>query len=234
MLYRCNDIAKGANMSIVTLFHGSNHIIKKPELRLGKETNDYGQGFYCTELPEMAKEWACKNNEVGLVNKYQIRGSDFNSLKILDLTNKDEYNILNWIAILMHFRNLDLKFRQLFDARFKWLEKFYIDVNDYDVVKGFRADDAYFAFPQAFVMGQLSLERLQKVFVLGNLGIQYAFMSEKAISKIKFVSSQEIEQNYIGKYYGRIKSATEEYRNILNEPIDDNETFIRDLMNKYE
>ena len=57
MLYRCNDIAKGANMSIVTLFHGSNHIIKKPELRLGKETNDYGQGFYCTELPEMAKEW---------------------------------------------------------------------------------------------------------------------------------------------------------------------------------
>ena len=215
-------------------YHGSKQIVNKPIAHGSNPENDYGASFYTTLDFESAKEWACKNNEVGLVNKYQIRGSDFNSLKILDLTNKDEYNILNWIAILMHFRNLDLKFRQLFDARFKWLEKFYIDVNNYDVVKGFRADDAYFAFPQAFVMGQLSIERLQKVFVLGNLGIQYAFMSEKAISKIKFVSSQEIEQNYIGKYYGRIKSATEEYRNILNEPIDDNETFIRDLMNKYE
>ena len=38
----------------ITLLHGSEHIIKKPELALGKPTNDYGRGFYCTLLPEMA------------------------------------------------------------------------------------------------------------------------------------------------------------------------------------
>ncbi len=215
-------------------YHGSKQVVSNPIAHGSNRENDYGASFYTTKDFESAKEWACKNNEVGLVNKYQIRSDVFKSLTILDLTNKDEYNILNWIAILMHFRNLDLKFKQLFSSRLKWLEKFYIDVDQFDIVKGFRADDAYFAFPQAFIMGQLSLEKLQKVFILGNLGIQYAFMSEKSISKIKFISSKEIEQSYIGKYHSRIKTATEEYRNILNEPINDNETFIRDLMNKYE
>ena len=215
-------------------YHGSKQIVNKPIAHGSNPENDYGASFYTTLDFESAKEWACKNNEVGLVNKYQIRSDDYKSLKVLDLTNKDKYNILNWLAILMHFRNLDVKFAQLFKSRLKWLEQFFIDVNQYDVVKGFRADDAYFAFPQAFIMGQLSLEKLQNVFALGNLGVQYAFMSEKAISKLKFISSIDIEEQYIGKYYERIKIATEQYRNILNDEIDDSETFIRDLMKEYE
>ncbi len=27
----------------------------------GSSTNDYGQGFYCIEDIELAKEWACKD-----------------------------------------------------------------------------------------------------------------------------------------------------------------------------
>ncbi len=29
---------------------------KKPNLRIGNKINDYGQGFYCAESLEMAKE----------------------------------------------------------------------------------------------------------------------------------------------------------------------------------
>ena len=43
-------------MNKITLFHGSDHVIEKPDLYLGKRNNDYGQGFYCTESAELAKE----------------------------------------------------------------------------------------------------------------------------------------------------------------------------------
>ena len=40
-----------------TIYHGSDHMIEKPKFGYGKPYNDYGVGFYCTENPNMAKEW---------------------------------------------------------------------------------------------------------------------------------------------------------------------------------
>lgn len=40
-----------------TIYHGSDHIIEKPKFGYGKSYNDYGIGFYCTQNPNMAKEW---------------------------------------------------------------------------------------------------------------------------------------------------------------------------------
>ena len=83
------------------LYHGSTSIIEKPIYHGGKENNDYGYGFYCTEYIDLAKEWACINNETnGFANKYEI---DLNNLNVLDLTSND-YSVLNWIAILLKFR----------------------------------------------------------------------------------------------------------------------------------
>ena len=41
----------------LTLYHGSQQLINTPIYGLGKPYNDYGQGFYCTESKELAKEW---------------------------------------------------------------------------------------------------------------------------------------------------------------------------------
>ena len=41
------------------IYHGSQQIVEIPEFGIGKNYNDYGQGFYCTESIELAKEWAC-------------------------------------------------------------------------------------------------------------------------------------------------------------------------------
>lgn len=38
------------------IYHGSQQIIEMPELGFGKKYNDYGQGSYCTESIELAKE----------------------------------------------------------------------------------------------------------------------------------------------------------------------------------
>lgn len=34
---------------IKTIYHGSTDIVKIPKYGYGKENNDYGIGFYCTE-----------------------------------------------------------------------------------------------------------------------------------------------------------------------------------------
>ena len=55
------------------IYHGSNHIIKKPMYGYGKTYNDYGLGFYCTEELEMAKEWGASIDRNGYANKYSIK-----------------------------------------------------------------------------------------------------------------------------------------------------------------
>ena len=55
------------------LYHGSEHIIEKPEWGKGALTNDYGKGFYCTENIELAREWACTEGKDGFVNKFGKR-----------------------------------------------------------------------------------------------------------------------------------------------------------------
>ena len=46
-------------MSFMQLFHGTDHIIEVPDIHIGNPHNDYGMGFYCTRIDEMAREWAC-------------------------------------------------------------------------------------------------------------------------------------------------------------------------------
>ena len=49
-------------MSTIQLLHGTDHIIEVPDINIGNPHNDYGRGFYCTRVEEMAREWACKKN----------------------------------------------------------------------------------------------------------------------------------------------------------------------------
>ncbi len=42
----------------IIIYHGSKNRIEKPVYGYGKQYNDYGKGFYCTENIEMAKEWS--------------------------------------------------------------------------------------------------------------------------------------------------------------------------------
>ena len=80
-----------------------------------------------------------------MVNKYFVDNNKFEEFNILDLTDKSKYSVLNWMAILMHFRTLDSSFERSNRFVLEWLEKYYIDVTQYDVVIGYRADDSYFS-----------------------------------------------------------------------------------------
>ena len=167
---------------------------------------------------ESAKSWACKNDSLGIVNKYSIDDRSLANLKVLDLTDKNLFSVLNWLAILMHKLTLE------------WLKRYYIDINDYDVVIGFRADDSYFRFPIRFVSNDLSYEDLEGVFLSGDLGVQYAFVSERAVSCLRFVEALDCEKAFLGHHHSLVADATRKFDEIINRPRDPKKHYILDLM----
>lgn len=212
------------------IYHGSKTLIEHPIVKGSDPANDYGPSFYLTKDLDAAKSWACKNGTVGVVNEYEIRTSVFENLKILDLTKKDQYSVLNWMAILMHFRQLDASFIKNNQLTLQWLQKFYIDVNYYDVVIGFRADDSYFRFPLRFISNDLSFDDLEDVFLSGHLCVQYAFMSKRAIQALTFKRVIECGDEYLGHYYSIVTKASMQFDELLNRPRDPKKKYILDLM----
>ena len=165
----------------MVLYHGSSEIVEMPIYGKGSELNDYGRGFYCTESPELAKEWACPTVEDGFANKYEF---DISDLKVLYL-NKDGYHILNWIAILLKYRTFSKRSPISRQASKYLLEEFLPDISDYDVIWGYRADDSYFSYAKDFLNNAISVNQLAQAMKLGELGEQIVLMTPKAFAGLK-------------------------------------------------
>lgn len=167
------------------LYHGSSKIIETPLYGEGNPQNDYGLGFYCTENLELAKEWACPRENDGFANHYEL---DLEKQTVCHLTEAP-YHILNWLAILLENRVFAVAEGLPAEAKRYVLETFLPDYKCYDILIGYRADDSYFAFANAFLNGTISLAQLGQAMYLGQLGEQVVLRSEKAFEAIHFVGS---------------------------------------------
>lgn len=201
-------------MSKIELLHGSDHVIEKPDFYLGKTNNDYGRGFYCTRELSMAMEWACKQNTDGFVNKYSLEQDYLNILNLLD----GGYNILHWMALLLKNRTFRLSNEIAVDARNYIIDNFSIDLKDFDIVIGYRADDSYFSFAESFVQNGLSLRGLNQALRLGKLGEQTVLISERAFENLKFEGAELADTTiYYPKFIKRDSGARETYRNKIRK-----------------
>lgn len=192
------------------IYHGSQKIIKAPAFGEGNPKNDYGLGFYCTESLQLAKEWACTEENSGYANKYTF---DMSNLKILNLSS-DKYNILNWLSILLENRIFKISNDIATEGKEYLLEHFLPKYKDYDVIIGYRADDSYFSFANSFLNNTLSLSQLEKAMYLGKLGEQIVLKSKKAFEQIQFNEIITAEKEiYYPMKTARDKEAREAYRN---------------------
>ena len=210
----------------ITLYHGSPGIVEKPEDGKGKPYNDYGRGFYCTEELDLAREWACSELSDGFVNQYEINPSE---LRILNLFSGN-YTILHWLALLVNYRRFRIS-TPVMKRAVEWLTDNYMpELDNYDAVVGYRADDSYFSFARAFVNNELSLSQLSYAMKLGGLGEQFVLKSEKAFSLIRFISYEAVSQNtYYPLRKQRDDNARAAFRREL-EQEDMNGLFIRDII----
>ena len=82
-------------MEKITLYHGSNIIVQKPQIITNGFYKDFGYGFYCTFLEKQAKRWALTKKGKSILNIYSY--SPTNELKKICF-NEADYEWLDFIA----------------------------------------------------------------------------------------------------------------------------------------
>ena len=211
--------------NLITIYHGSEQIIEQPTFGEGKKTNDYGLGFYCTASEELAKEWAVSSLRNGFSNRYTL---DTTHLNILHL-NSPDYTILNWIAVLVEHRLFSINTPVAGRAKKYLLDNFSINVNAFDLITGYRADDSYFDYAQAFLNNGISVEQLAYAMQLRRLGEQIVIKSKFAFSNLKYEGFDVAPKD---QYYVLRKARNDEanklYLKMLEKESDG--LFIQDIM----
>ena len=201
-------------MEKITLFHGTSNRIVVPTYGLGEKKHDYGKGFYLTDNLNLAKEWAvCKpDDENGWVHQYKL---DTDQLKILDFQEKD---VLSWLAELMKHRDAsDSKRYRVLSKKF--IEKYGIDTEGYDVIKGWRANASYFYIAKEFVRDNIDMDILTELLSLGGLGIQYCIKSRLEYEHLQEVQDGLLSVDYMEfreKYNQRDVSARQKMRELID------------------
>ncbi|HIR15401.1 MAG TPA: DUF3990 domain-containing protein, partial [Candidatus Onthosoma merdavium] len=134
------------------------------------------------------------------------------------------------LALLMEHRKVDLR-TPIMEKGAAWLRKNYlIDISEYDMIIGYRADDSYFSFVRSFLSNEISLKQLNYAMALGELGKQYVLKSQKAFQHLCFVSFYPVDESiYYAKRMKRDQEARLAFRKvILQDDIDG--LYMRDMI----
>lgn len=210
---------------LITIYHGSEKIIEQPVFGEGRKNNDFGLGFYCTASEELAKEWAVSSLRDGFSNRYTLNTEYLNILNL----NSSDYTILNWIAVLVEHRLFSIKTPVARRAKKYLVDHFRVNVNAFDLIIGYRANDSYFDYAESFLNNGISVEQLAYAMRLGKLGEQIVIKSKFAFSNLKYEGFDIAAKD---RYYvlrkARDDEANQLYLNMLEEENDG--LYIQDIM----
>lgn len=119
-------------MGELLIYHGSQQIIAKPELRASRFFKDFARGFYCTLLKEQAIRWATRYPVTGYVSEYRFMKNPNLKYKYFDCMTEE------WLDFIASCRCGQ--------------------EHDYDIVEGPMANDTIFNYVQDFSDGRISRE----------------------------------------------------------------------------
>lgn len=178
-------------MAKIVLYPGSYNKVIELTFGLGEDKHDYGKGFYLTDNLELAKEWGvCRPDETnGWVHEFEL---DINGLKILDFQKE---SVLGWLAELMKHRDADNSRRYRLLSK-QFINKYGINTDGYNVIKGYRANASYFYIAKSFVRDEIDIDILEELLSLGGLGIQYCIKTKKAYEQLTENKSRLISVDY--------------------------------------
>ena len=93
----------------------------------------------------------------------------------------------------------------------RFISKYKLNTSIYDIIIGYRADDSYFRYAEAFAYGNLYKETLERVLRLGELGIQVCFKSNRAFQKLRKINVESVPIKYKNRYKTRDDRARAAY-----------------------
>lgn len=148
------------------VYHGSNVIVKQPDIEHSFRSLDFGKGFYVTTVKEQAERWARRKADIyggdkAVITVYNMV-EDLNGL----VYQCFEENLTEWIDFVCRCR----------DGGEDYLQ--------YDLIKGKVANDKVFRVVDMYHSGIWDKERtLKEMKVYPNYD-QIAFISQKAINRL--------------------------------------------------
>lgn len=186
MLWR-DDLRKNEKL----LFHGAkSEIDGEIDIRRGRYNNDFGQGFYTGESYEQAISFVSGFDHSSV---YYIRFDDKNlKCKRYEVDQEWMMTIAYYRGALDEYRNHPI------------IEKLIEQSRDCDYIIAPIADNRMFQIINSFIAGELTDEQCKHCLAATNLGMQYIFISEKAVSQAKFIERCYISNNE-REYYKNVR-----------------------------
>ena len=158
----------------IILFHGAKtYIDGRISIEKSKSTNDFGRGFYCGESLEQAAMFVANYPE--------------SSLYILEFDKTDlSYTQLNvdrdWMLLIAYFRN------KLNDyAKHPVILDLLSKLEGVDYIVAPIADNRMFEIIDSFIDGEITDVQCQHCLSATNLGNQYVFVTDKALSQLQIL-----------------------------------------------
>lgn len=147
----------------ITIYHGSNVVVEKPQIIVSGFYKDFGYGFYCINIEKQAKKWALTkrgDSFVSVYNYHQISG-----LKILSFPEMTD----EWLDFVVACRR-GIK-------------------HDYDIVEGPMADDQIWDYVEDFMEGVITREAFWVLAKFKYPTHQIVFCTQKPLESISFEKS---------------------------------------------
>ncbi|MDK2941254.1 MAG: hypothetical protein PWP56_767 [Acetobacterium sp.] len=152
-------------MGKITVYHGGYTIVKNPKIIKGKNTKDFGHGFYCTIIREQAERWA-KRYDRPVVTIYTVRiNTGLNILEFREMTNA-------WLDFIIDCRNGA--------------------THDYDIVIGAMANDQIYNYIADYIDGVITRDQFWSLAKFKYPTHQINFCSTGVLKCLDFASAEEV------------------------------------------
>ena len=152
-------------MAIMTVYHGGYQPVPVPEIHIGRNTKDFGNGFYCTVIKEQAQRWAKRYN-TKIVSIYDVKFSS--SLKIKEFMTDE------WLDFIVDCRNGK--------------------THMYDIVIGAMADDQIYNYISDYVEGTITREQFWTLAKFKYPTHQINFCTNVALKCLEYRGYEEVEK----------------------------------------
>ena len=152
-------------MGKMLVYHGSYTEVERPRIIKGKNTKDFGVGFYCTIIKEQAQRWA-KRYETPFVNVYSLLINEkLNILEFAEMTDK-------WLDFIISCRSGKL--------------------HNYDIVIGAMANDQIYNYIADYVDGVITREQFWVLAKFKYPTHQINFCTDEALKCLKFCRAERV------------------------------------------
>ena len=150
----------------ILLYHGTNVVVRKPEVRIVGYNKDFGFGFYCTRFERQSQRWAISKRGSHIVCVYEYRPDSALNVKSFPKMT-DEW--LDFVAACRHG-----------------------EPHHYDIVEGPMADDEVWDYVEDFLSNRITREAFWALARFKHPTHQILFCTDRALQTLTYKSYYEI------------------------------------------